>query len=206
MTLGIKGIDRQLSSMETLQASYDLACLAIRCGVPGDFVECGVFHGSQCASMARAIMDTGASGRRVHLFDSFAGVPAPSEHDEEWIAARHPIGTSAASVQHVASNMRDWGIPPELLVYHVGWFEDTLPLLVGESGAEWFDWRCAILRIDGDLYSSTRTCLLRVYPRLSPGGWLVVDDFSLSGVRQACDEYFGCGDEYSPAYFQKVKP
>ena len=74
-----------LSSRETVYASYDIARMAIERGVPGDFVECGVFGGAQCAAMARAIYDEACKdewsdqfsseplrpySRRVHLFDA----------------------------------------------------------------------------------------------------------------------------------------
>src|SRR6185369_7750988 len=83
-----------LSSKETLLSTYDLARNVIERGVPGDFVECGVFGGAQCAVMARAIKDQRLEDyqdRRVHLFDSFEGVPAQGEHDLEWV---HPAGIS----------------------------------------------------------------------------------------------------------------
>jgi O-methyltransferase len=194
MTLGIKGIDSQLSSMETLQSSYDIARMAIENNVAGDFVECGVFAGSQCAAMALALMDCKVTDRCVHLFDSFAGVPAPTAQDREWVAAGYAAGHSAASVDEVARNMHRWGIDGSLLAYHAGWFKDTLP------SKDWTS-RIAILRLDADLYESTKICLEWLFPLLSPAGWLIIDDYCLSGARQACDEYFG--GNYPPVYFQK---
>src|SRR5690348_10777728 len=104
-----------LSSKETLLATYDLAMNCIQRGIPGDFVECGVFGGAQCAVMARAIMEPlhywnensrnahrmrePWPPRRVHLFDSFSGVPAPGPHDTEWIAAGHPEGQSVCTLE-----------------------------------------------------------------------------------------------------------
>src|SRR6185369_8010856 len=132
-----------LSSKETLLATYDLARNVIERGVPGDFVECGVFGGAQCAVMARAIMEADPQypypfwnsemdKRRVHLFDSFEGVPAPGEHDLEW---QHPAGISLCTLEGVKQHMSEWGIPDELLVYHPGWFAETLhPLCLGTTG------------------------------------------------------------------------
>ena len=193
-----------LSSKETLRASYDMARVAIERNVPGDFVECGVFGGAQCAAMARAILDSHVIGsgralaqgvqRRVHLFDSFAGVPASTERDTEWIKAQHPEGISACTLENCQIHMREWGIPDELLVWHPGMFADTLPQARLKQ--------IAVLRLDGDLYESTRVCLERLHPLLSVGGWLIVDDWGLSGPRVALDEHIERG-AYAPAYFPK---
>lgn len=205
-----------LSSKESLKATFDLADNAIVRGIPGDFVECGVFGGSQCAVMARALMDSHGhivngrdyGGRRVHLFDSFAGVPAPTPEDVEWIDAGHKTGQSVCTLEGVKAHMAEWGIPDELLVYHVGLFSETVryaPANMNEfADAPDYNERIeniAVLRLDGDLYQSTRVCLEHLYPLVSPGGWIIVDDFNLSGARKAFLDYDGgrCG----PGYFQK---
>jgi len=195
-----------LSSKETLLATYDLARNVIERDVPGDFVECGVFGGAQCAVMARAIMQCYAIGngrklaegvpRRVHLFDSFEGVPAPGEHDLEWV---HPAGISLCTLEGVKQHMVEWGIPEELLVYHQGWFKDTLWQATDCQRSTWIN-KIAILRLDGDLYESTKVCMDHLYPLVSPGGWIIVDDFQLSGARKAFLETVG---DTGPAYFQK---
>ena len=183
-----------LGSLETLEATYDLARIVLARHIPGDFVECGVYAGAQVAVMARAIMDNNperaeAAGRepyglyggtRVHLFDSFEGLPAATERDQE-LFARHGStpGESAVSIDGVRENMKSWGVPDQLLVYHPGWFADTVPAFQGAI---------AFLRLDGDLYSSTKVCLEHLYPRVSSGGWVVVDDYNLTGCREAVSE------------------
>ncbi len=202
-----------LSSRETLKASFDLARNVIERGIPGDFVECGVFGGSQCAVMARAIMEQyserGHDGRfdhllmeelkrdprRVHLFDSFAGVPEPGPEDVEWIAAAHKPGQSICTLDAVRAHMEEWGIPDELLRYHVGDFSDTVRRLEYPKLSQ-----ISVLRLDGDLYSSTKVCMEYLFPLVSPGGWIIVDDFALSGARKAFLETVG---DTGPAYFQK---
>jgi len=192
-----------LSSKETLLATYDLARNVIERSVPGDFVECGVFGGAQCAVMARAIMEADnfhweLGVKRVHLFDSFEGIPPGGIHDLEWTL---PPGASVCSLQAVKDHMTEWGIPDELLVYHPGLFQLTV-----ERSTE-PDWpvgpaikRIALLRLDGDLYESTKVCTEHLYPLVSPGGWIIVDDFALSGARKAYLESVG---DTGPAYFQK---
>lgn len=212
---------RAASSLETLQASYDLARMAIQNGIPGDFVECGVYHGAQCAAMAMAIMESKQEIerkqrfndygqhlppplRRVHLFDSFAGVPEPGPHDRQWKDAGHPVGQSAATLGEVQANMAEWGIEPTLLMYWPGDFAMAMPF----ASFSWHDKpKCsiAILRIDCDLYESTKLCLEHLYPLVSKGGWVIADDFALDGARKAFMDYFigNDGSGIGPVYFQK---
>lgn len=185
-----------LSSGHTVKTSYALALEACDWNVPGDFVECGVFGGAQCAAMALALMQRPQHHRRrVHLFDSFAGIPQAGQHDLEFLAAGHQAGLSACSVEGVQHNMRAWGIDDRLLVYHPGFFEDTM---LDENLPP----QIAILRLDSDLYESTKVCIEALFPYVVPGGWIVVDDFVLSGARKAVDDYLG--NQYPPIYFRKT--
>lgn len=189
-----------LSSRETLHASYDIARLAIERNVPGDFVECGVFAGSQSAAMARAVIDWGnCKTRRVHLFDSFEGVPEAGEYDREWKASNHPVGTAKCSLEACKEHMTAWGIPDELLVYHVGMFDAAVPF-AGRGIAQLK--QIAVLRLDADLYESTMICLKELYPLVSPGGWIIIDDYALDGCRQAVRDYFYPGAP-GPIYWKK---
>lgn len=202
-----------LAHKETTEQSYQMAADVIRRGVPGDVVECGVFAGAQCAAMARAILDHGLDDvirtgecwpRRVHLFDSFAGIPEPGPQDTELLASGNQPGSAACSLEQVKDYMKLWQIPDELLVYHPGWFSETLPPSPLGNDQE-TGWRrelkaIAVLRIDCDLYESTKLVMDNLYPLLSPGGWLIVDDWNLSGCRKAVDEV----TMLHPAYFQKL--
>lgn len=208
---------RAYSSRETIQASYDIAFGALRNNTPGDFVECGVAAGSNAAAMALAIMDyerfsdgdtTRTAGRRVHLFDSFTGIPKCGPEDAEFIAANHPAGLTAHSLESVKSGMRNWGIPDELLVWHPGMFEATIGGAVDELGCVSFPRerlnrpkQIAVLRLDGDLYESTKVCIENLFPLVSKGGWVIVDDWDLSGARKAVIEHVGHG--FGPIYFTR---
>lgn len=203
-----------LSSRATLQATYDAACSVIRNGVPGDFVECGVWAGANSAAMARAILDQYALGYsakaaagvpiRVHLFDSFEGIPQAGEHDTEYLDAGHAAGLSSCSIETTQQQMKAWGIPDELLVYHKGWFVETIPFALASTKTDsFFDRRIALLRLDGDLYESTKVSLELLYPLVSPGGIVMVDDWVLSGCRKACQEYFGPAGAPGPISFIK---
>ena len=181
---------RALSYPSTVRASYQMAKAAIEAHIPGDFVECGVFAGTQAAAMARAVMES-MEDRKVHLFDSFEGIPLAGEHDKEFMAAGHQAGLSTCTREAVERHMQEWGIDPRILVYHPGWFSETVPR---------FNENIAVLRLDGDLYESTKVCMDHLYPKLSVGGWCIVDDWHLSGARKAVEEAIGAP---SPIYFQK---
>ncbi len=189
-----------LGHFEALRATYDIAAALITNGVQGDFVECGVYAGGECAAMALAIMNGVAYSyppreidRRVHLFDSFQGMPQCGPEDYEFIAAGNKPGEACVSLEGVQANMKLWGIPEELLVYHPGWFEETVPMAVSpESSQSFFGiGHIALLRLDGDLYSSTKVCLEHLYPRLVRGGACILDDYPLSGCRKAFHEVVG---------------
>jgi O-methyltransferase len=190
------------------EMTYDVAMLALQHGIPGDFVECGVFKGARSALMARALLDKyawpegwsnpetlwGRPHRRVHLFDSFEGMPSAQPIDAELYSVHQAKpGDASCSLEQVKANMQRWGIPDELLVYHPGWFEQTIPesaaashlfnRIHGGGGG------IAVLRLDGDLYSSTSVCMKHLFPLLSEGGYLIIDDYDLSGCRAAIHEH-----------------
>lgn len=175
----------------TTFATFALAMDTLDREIPGDFVECGVYRGSQCAVMAKALMLRGDGERRVHLFDSFSGLPAPSVEDPELRGHIPDAGYIACSEDQVRSNMEAWGIPENLLVYHAGWFKETMPVSrINEI---------ALLRLDADLYESTRESMEYMYPKLAPGAWCICDDYNFSGCRKAIHQVL----MPQPIYWQK---
>lgn len=172
----------------SVEQTYDVVRQALAREVPGDLVECGVYAGAQAAIMASAYIDwfcepglgAGRSQRRVHLYDTFAGIPKPGRQDFDLRA--NVGGESACSLDDVKGNMADWEIPDTLLVYHQGLFRETMPL---DHPAA-----IAVLRIDADLHESTYDALEYLYPLVSPGGYVIVDDFNLMGCRRAVLDYF----------------
>ena len=167
-----------LSTRPTLDFSFELAEKCIKEGVPGDFVECGVYAGSQCAAMAYACQKHG-DDRKIHLFDSFDGIPEAGLLDDPKLSRQ-----SKCTFEKCFGYMtKTWEIETERLVFHPGWFKDTIPGINIE--------RIAILRLDGDLYESTRTCLEGLLPSVVEGGYCIVDDYALKGCRLAVREYFG---------------
>lgn len=196
---------------QVLRATYGLSRLLIEEGVPGDFIECGTYSGAHPAVMAHAIMEAGQTHlRQVHLFDSFQGIPMSGEKDLDWhrgdpehrpfgppgLAERTSAWISACSREQVERNMELWGVDPTLLVYHEGWFHDVLPVDAPGIGD------IALLRLDADLHESTRVCLEYLYPKISPGGWCICDDWGLDGCREAVSPYLLL-KENCPIYWRK---
>ena len=161
--------------------------------VPGCFVECGVWRGGSSAIMALAMKNAG-SQRPLHLFDSFEGLPEPTKDDGTNAAVLSggrnagelaPINQCQAGLEEVRHLMLDViKADPSLVHFHVGWFQNTLPTATGHLGP------IALLRLDGDWYDSTKICLECLYPLLSSGGIVILDDYSYwEGCRKATDEY-----------------
>lgn len=187
-----------LGDTETFEATYDICRALLDRGVPGDFVECGVYAGAHPAIMAKAIVDhhdqPHVSGwptsRRVHLFDSFEGIPKGGPEDHE--LQHKPAGESACSIEQVKANLKRWGLPEELFIFHKGLFEITVPMMTGPDTGFFEQYgrlpivrKIAFLRLDGDLYESTKVCLYYLLPLVSRGGWVCIDDMNLSGCRKA---------------------
>lgn len=181
---------RALSTLDTIYNTYDLAERCILDGIEGDFVECGVFCGSQIAAMAQACIDYRVE-RTIHLFDSFEGIPEAGPNDDETITGCIGVsdgtgrlvstGVSISTVEAVQQHMREWMIPESFLRFHKGWFQHTVP------GVDIS--KIALLRLDGDLYESTKVCLDHLADRVSPGGWIIMDDGGVSGAVKATNEY-----------------
>jgi O-methyltransferase len=194
------------SSWGDLVTSYELAARCIREAIPGNFVECGVFGGAQAAAMALAIQqgdprEVQRIPRRVHLFDTFAGMPEAGPQDHDWTAGGHKAGECFASLEGVQANMRGWGIPDELLVWHKGTFGNCLGSFHAELLGSAPPSQIAVLRLDLDLYEGTRAALQWLYPKLAPRGFCIIDDYALDGCRQAVNEYMG--GSFPPITWQK---
>lgn len=144
--------------------------------VPGDLVDCGCFNGG-----SSVMMSTGAPSRDVWAFDSFEGLPQAGERDPD--RARGWTGQLVASEAKLREAFERFARPERLRVVK-GWFEDTLPRTSPRID------RVAILHADGDWYESVRLTLESFEPKVSPGGFVVIDDYGAwEGARDATDEY-----------------
>ena len=161
--------------------------------VPGDIVECGVWKGGSMMAIAHVLKNLQAH-RRLYAFDTFTGMPQPTERDKdltgtsaaEQMVIEHqkiaPAWAYKPSFEEVQTNLRSTGYREELMVLVKGMVEDTVPMLAPE--------RIALLRLDTDWYESTYHELVHLYPRLSVGGVLIIDDYGhWRGAREATDRY-----------------
>jgi O-methyltransferase len=156
---------------------------AIQLGIPGDFIETGVWRGGACI-YARAILKaSGDTVRKVYVADSFRGLPPPNASDYPADAGdtHWTYSELAISRQEVEENFRRYGLFDERVVFIEGWFKDTLPSAPID--------KLCVLRLDGDLYESTIVALDALYRKVSPGGFVIVDDYLLPACAQAVEEF-----------------
>ena len=153
-------------------------------GVPGDFIETGVWRGGACILMRAVIAAYGDAARKVICADSFAGLPPPSPdaYPADLNDRHHEFDQLAIPLEQVQDNFRRYELLDEQVVFLKGLFKDTLPGLSAE--------RFAVIRCDGDMYESTIQALEALYPRLSPGGFLIIDDYgAIPACRAAVEDY-----------------
>ncbi len=150
-------------------------------GIPGDFIETGVWRGGGCIFMRGILKAYGDTQRCVWVADSFAGLPQAdpelNEAESKW--ELHLRQDLAVSQETVEQNFARYGLLDGQVRFLKGWFCDSLPLAPIDT--------LAILRLDGDLYESTMDPLLSLYDKLSPGGFVIVDDYN---VLQACNKSY----------------
>jgi Macrocin-O-methyltransferase (TylF) len=149
-------------------------------GVPGDLIETGVWRGGACILMRGVLAAWEATDRKVYVADSFEGLPAASLSDDA--AYLHDDSTLAVGLDAVKANFDRYGLLDDQVVFTTGWFKDSLPPLRGHN------W--SLVRLDGDMYESTKDAITALYPDLSVGGYLIVDDYrTYESCRRAIDEY-----------------
>jgi hypothetical protein len=152
--------------------------------VPGDLIETGVWRGGVCIYLRAFLKVHGVTDRTVWVADSFAGMPVTdgSSHElDQELSLHEANNVLAVSREQVQANFDRYGLLDEQVRFLEGWFSDTLPGAPIE--------RLALLRLDGDLYSSTMDALDNLYPKLSPGGFVIVDDYAIPACREAVHEF-----------------
>jgi O-methyltransferase len=181
--VGLRRLDNVEHCIETVLTDH----------VPGDLIEAGVWRGGTSIFMRAVLAAHDDPARRVWVADSFEGLPKPN-------ADAFPADAGldytvfpelSVGVQQVRANFARYGLLDDRVDFLVGWFKDTLPSAPIEQ--------LAVMRLDGDLYESTMDALEALYPRLSVGGFCIIDDYgALEACRRAVNEYRAANDITEP--------
>jgi O-methyltransferase len=184
-----------MTSPERVYALAQAARYVVEHKIPGDVVECGVWRGGSMMVVARVFLQFRAV-RDLYLFDTFEGMTAPTENDAQILfggkraaellaKAKKEVSTSlwcCSPIDEVQQNISRTGYDIDKVHFVKGRVEDTIPAHAPHL--------ISVLRLDTDWYESTRHELAHLFPRLSPGGVLIIDDYGWwKGARQATDEY-----------------
>lgn len=156
----------------------------IQKSIPGDFIETGVWRGGSCI-LAKGIFNAYGEKRKVFVADSFAGLPEGTVgvDSKSAVGNLYKVDLLAISVDEVKANFNTYSLLDDSVIFLKGWFKDTLPTISQDQ-------RFAVVRLDGDMYESTRDAIVALYPKLSNGGYLIVDDYhDIEACKTAIDEY-----------------
>ena len=201
---------RQFTMVSDLRLLNNLAAVdhVVRNSIAGAIVECGVWRGGSAMAMALRLAQLNDTKRKIWLFDTFSGMPRPGEFDtkdgkQKALSTFEKLAVSDdasdwcyADEQDVRKNMFSTDINRENVVFVKGKVEDTIPKSCPE--------KISLLRLDTDWYLSTKHCLENLFPRLSKGGILIIDDYgSWDGAKRAVDEYFDYHQDFQrPTLFK----
>jgi len=182
-----------MTSVERMAAVIAAIDHIVAKGIPGDIAECGVWRGGSMMVAAMALVSRNDVNRSLYLYDTFEGMTEPSAYDRDLdsiSADAHLTNSPArtgfwcyAGLEEVRTNMLSTGYPEDRMHLIKGDVEDVIPQASPN--------RLAFLRLDTDWYASTKHELTYLYPLLSEGGILIVDDYGhWQGAKKAVDEYF----------------
>jgi O-methyltransferase len=174
--------------------------------IEGDILEAGVWRGGASIFINKILQSRGATNRLVYVCDSFEGLPTPqTERFDKDAGDTHHIKNAylGVSLEQVQKNFKDYETLTDNVVFLKGWFKDTL----SNPRIE----KLALLRMDGDMYSSTMDILNNLYHKVVPGGFIIIDDYGLGCCKAAIHDWFGSRGialdikmvNHSIAYFRK---
>ena len=193
------------STLQTAKNSYDCAQYVCKNNIPGDIVECGVAAAGNFGLMLLGCKDLNYT-KKFWGFDSFQGIQLAGKRDtlQAGIGAiTHDVnvpeesllvssGITVHSKASVVHYLNSWGLYDNVELVE-GWIQNTLPSVVDQIKS------ISILRLDMDIYAPTKFALEHLFPKISPGGIVIIDDWELDGARIACQEYFE-SISYTPTY------
>lgn len=173
---------RTMCSNARLRSLYRAVRQVVSREIAGDVVECGSAQGGSAALMALTLRRMGAQ-RKLWLFDTFEGLPAPSSHDPDFEIADLFTGTCVGTLDEVRELFQRLQVADNV-DFVKGLFQETLPVTPVA--------RIAVLHIDGDWYESVKICLDCLYDKVVSGGVIQFDDYGYwQGARKAVDEFLG---------------
>jgi O-methyltransferase len=206
-----------MTGHERIQALIHSVKYIVGNKIPGAIVECGVWKGGSILAVIHTLLNLNCQDRRLYLYDTFEGMPQPTEHDISYrgeVAAEmfsraqiNPKSSTLGQIglEEVKNNVLATGYAPQNIHFVKGCVEATIPNEAPDA--------IALLRLDTDWYESTKHELEHLYPRLSKGGIIIVDDYGhWKGAQKAVDEYlqanqiplFLCRVDYTCRIGQKM--
>jgi len=180
-----------LTSAERIYALIQAVRYVSANSIAGAIVECGVWKGGSMAAVAKTLLQMQDVGRDLYLFDTFEGMPEPTREDMDYSGKQasevlqqdSSYRCANAPLEGVKRLLFETGYPKERIHFVQGRVEETIPTAAPDS--------ICLLRLDTDWYGSTKHELVHLFPRVSRGGVIIIDDYGhWKGSRQACDEYF----------------
>jgi O-methyltransferase len=184
-----------MTSPERIFGLIRAVSYVVRNDIPGDIVECGVWRGGSIMAAALTLLKLNQSHKDIHLFDTFAGAVRPGHLDVSFDGAP---AIEEFERKKITDDSSLWSYAPldkvKAAVFSTGYNQDRVHFIKGRVEDTIPDQAppvISLLRLDTDWYESTRHELIHLFPRLSRGGVLIIDDYGhYQGARQACDEYF----------------
>ena len=183
-----------MTSPERVLSAIEATKYIVEHRIEGAIVECGVWKGGSTMAIALTLNKLGDNNREIYLYDTFSGMSVPADIDISYkgVRARKTFAEKRISadssdwclspIEEVRKNVYSTGYPNDRFHFIEGKVEDTIPKNSPEE--------IAILRLDTDWYESTKHELKHLFPRVSPRGVIIIDDYGYwQGARKAVDEY-----------------
>lgn len=172
--------DNSLVTPLNLRMLHELMARLGRLGIEGDIVECGVYRGGSAAVLGWSMNELGDGGRKLWLFDSFAGMPPASDRDGQFSQTLE--GDYVGSEERTRELLERVGVTEDLYTIVRGRFENTFPEVATP--------RTALLHVDCDFYEPVKLTLEKFVPSMTPGGFVVLNDYGIyKGAKAATDEF-----------------
>ncbi|MFF2912212.1 TylF/MycF/NovP-related O-methyltransferase [Paenibacillus sp. NPDC057934] len=191
-----------MTSFERIFSLYQSIKYIVKNNIEGDIVECGVWKGGSMMICAHTLIQLNATDRKLYLYDTFSGMSAPTDIDislnnesaeELWLEKNKALAVSPKN--EVIKNMESTGYPMDNIFFIEGMVEETIPKTIPHN--------ISLLRLDTDWFESTYHELNHLYPKLSPKGVLIIDDYGhWKGSKIATDQYIE--ENNLPIFLHKI--